>query len=632
MFTLNLNEDLELNDGNFRITSRLGNLLQLQHLATGEYSTMQVADLPARLKTLPVPDCEVSPHALTHLSKEDLHEVQLWATHLEEMTTGTRPGSDKPRPQYDPATTTLNKRVEAKVDELVGFGLKASRASLMRKKALYVAGGPAALIDRRKHQEVGPMDRADEALIEAIKAVIRSRAYKTTITKRGLHALASAELNRDNTGAPKALPSESTMYRYFETLDVDKHSMGTAAARRSRGNTPKRQFGGTRRFLPGQEVQVDSTPMDVLVQTKTGPQRPTLTIMIDVASRCIVSSTIRLKAAKGYDHALLLAQTMVPYSQRPDRTLHRALIQARRPDLTLLSAARKAELEMSRPFIFPRRIMTDNGKDYLSAVFNSACRKFGIDITRSAVHTPTDKAIVERTFRSINTLFTQTLPGYIGNSTVNRGQEAAQDNLLDVTTLHELFDDWILNVWNHRPHDGLTDSFEPSRVYSPVQFFGAASEYSGIVDLPLTTTDFIDLLPSDDRIIGNNGVEFRNRFYDSPELQPHRGSKSRLKHLGGKWEIKFNPYDIAHIWVRSPENTWIECAWRSSAIVTSPHFAEIQQNLLETTERDETASDHARLEGVPMPTGTSLPYITAVEQPFADLSTIDFDAFDEEKE
>ena len=33
-----------------------------------------------------------------------------------------------------------------------------------------------------------------------------------------------------------------------------------------------------------------------------------------------------------------------------------------------------------------------------------------------------------------------------------------------------------------------------------------------------------------------------------------------------------------------------------------------------------------------MPTGTSLPYITAVEQPFADLSTIDFDAFDEEKE
>ena len=84
--------------------------------------------------------------------------------------------------------------------------------------------------------------------------------------------------------------------------------------------------------------------------------------------------------------------------------------------------------------------------------------------------------------------------------------------------------------------------------------------------------------------------------------------------------------------MRSPENKWIECAWRNSAIVTGPHFAEIQQNLLESTERDETASDHARLEGVPMPTGTPVPYVTAVEKRYDDLSTIDFDPFDEETE
>jgi putative transposase len=604
MYTLDISGDIALTDGTFRIIGGAGSLYRMQNLSTGVQTTEHLADIFPRL--LEVPAWPTStPRQLDSLEPRELADVQFWANHIEEMTSGVRPGHDSPRPQYDPAVTSLNERTNAKISELREQGQPACRSALLRKKTLYQTGGAAALIDRRTSKNVGKLDQADERVVDAIAEVAATYSNKSTVTESYLHTRVEKYLILQYGQDAPPLPSRASLYRYFKALTKGRHTTGKATTRRSAANTPKnRPYGTIRRLLPGEEVQVDSTPMEVMVRVKgvPGGMRPTLTVMIDRATRSVIASTIRLDAAKGYDHALLLTQALVPFQNRPDRSAHRALLAARHPEYTFLSTEQRLQLERSRPFIFPRRIVTDNGKDYLSSVFKSACRKYGIDITMSAIHTPTDKPHVERNFESIGTLFTQSLPGYLGNHTVNRGYKVEDDELLDIATLTELFDDWVVNVWQNRPHRGLRDPFEPTVLYSPNQAYNGAAAYSGVVAYPLSKDDFIELLPSADRVIGAVGVQFKNRHFDSAELQPYRLTPSRRPAKGSKWEVKFNPYDFTHVWVRSPSDTWIECSWREMGVIDLPHFSDIA-NATRVARRNEVARDDAHRAGVPMPSG-----------------------------
>ena len=54
------------------------------------------------------------------------------------------------------------------------------------------------------------------------------------------------------------------------------------------------------------------------------------------------------------------------------------------------------------------------------------CRALGISVQPARPYTPTDKAIVERTFHSINTLFCQHVAGYVGGNVTMRGKDPAR--------------------------------------------------------------------------------------------------------------------------------------------------------------------------------------------------------------
>lgn len=630
MLTLERNTDLILNDGTFRITERYGNNVHLKDLTTGLPSVAHIGDLLPRLACPPARTSTVSPQVLSHLSAEDRREVTMWATHIEEMTSGRHPDFDTPRTQYDPATTTLNERITTKIAELAGFGYKTSRSSLFEKKKAYEGGGAAALLDGRKHKQVGKLDKADERIINAITSVVARKVMKSTTTESELHRLVKQELVlRYQDDAPE-MCSRATLYRYFNALYGGNHT-AKATTRRSKAGTPNRTYGTSRRMLPGQEVQIDTYTLNVFVETKTGPQRPQLTVMIDVATRTVIAHSLRLKGTKGYDHALLLAQAMVPYNQRPDLTEHRALVAAQRPDVQLLSPEERARLQAAHPVITPRYIITDNGKDYLSAVFTSACAKFNVDVVRSAIHTPTDKAHVERNFGSLNHRFVQSLEGYAGTDVGNRGSRPENENLLDLATLTELLDDWILSEWQYRPHNGLRDPYDPTQIFSPNQWFNACADFAGDIHLPLGVDDFIDLMPSKTRVIGSSGVQYLNRLYDSDQLHPYRGQPSNRPHLNNEWEMKFNPRDVTRVWVRSPENEWIECRWREADSIFQPHFSDIQQNLAKT-EANEEAEFSARRAGALMPPVTQVPQPQKLKVDWDQTKHMDLGMFEVEDE
>ncbi|MGW2151603.1 hypothetical protein ACWCOT_45400 [Nonomuraea bangladeshensis] len=71
-------------------------------------------------------------------------------------------------------------------------------------------------------------------------------------------------------GAAVELPSKATLYRLLAKLTQGTHALGTARARRSRAHGAKAPFGQWTVFAPGEVVQIDSTPLDVLVRLDDG--------------------------------------------------------------------------------------------------------------------------------------------------------------------------------------------------------------------------------------------------------------------------------------------------------------------------------------------------------------------------
>jgi hypothetical protein len=183
------------------------------------------------------------------------------------------------------------------------------------------------------------------------------------------------------------------------------------------------------------------------------------------------------------------------------------------------------------------------------------------------------KATIERTFGSINTLFCQHVAGYTGRDVTRRGADPAGDNLWSLADLQELLDEWVIAGWQCRPHEGLRHPFTPDRPCSPNDAYAALVGAAGYVPVALTGEDYIELMPSDWRTIGDGGIQVDYRTYNCAELGPYRHQMSGVAGKGARWEIHADPYDVSRIWVRdhhAKEGGWITVPWTHHAMVAQP--------------------------------------------------------------
>jgi transposase InsO family protein len=173
---------------------------------------------------------------------------------------------------------------------------------------------------------------------------------------------------------------------------------------------------------PGEQVQIDSTPIDVMVLLETGmPVRADLTIAVDVATRTICAAALRPVGTKAVDAALLLARILVPEPMRPGWSGALRMSASRLPHARLVDVDARMELAAAKPVIVPDTIVIDGGKVFVSDTFTRACARLGISVQNCRPGTPTDKGTVEATFDAINTLFCQHVAAYTGSNTQLRG-------------------------------------------------------------------------------------------------------------------------------------------------------------------------------------------------------------------
>jgi putative transposase len=380
---------------------------------------------------------------LDGLPTEVLAEAKEWERHIMEVVTGLPPGA-KPgspsRPEYDPMTSSLGQRYQAKADEL-GVSYRTVEA----RRARYAIQGLWGLVDQRAVRQWQATGRADARLVMAIAEALDAETHGSTGTRSRLIRRVTKSLEETYGPGAVPLPGKTTFYKLIDTLSTGRHTFGSAVTRRQLANRPDGPFEPTLADRPGEQVQIDSTPLDVMVLLDSGVAvRADLTIAVDVATRTICAAVLRPIGTKAVDASLLLAKLLVPEPMRPGWSESLQMSASRLPHLQLMDTDARMEAAAAKPVIVPDGVVIDGGKVFISDTFMRACARLGISVQRARPRTPTDKAVVEATFSSINTLFTQHLAAYTGSNTSRRGDRVEQHAAWTIPELQDLLDEWLI--------------------------------------------------------------------------------------------------------------------------------------------------------------------------------------------
>ncbi len=536
---------------------------------------------------------------LDGLPAEAVVGARWWERHIVEVLTGVPPDAGEgtiPRPEYDPAVVTLTRREQAKAAELTAAGHPVTASAVTKRRRRYQEQGLSGMVDYRARRRMPPHGRVDAGVVAAMRQAIGEAAEDSTRTAAFVFRR-TREILAGGGGETGKLPSERTLYRLFGRLEAGRHTTGSASTRRSLAARPEGPFGQVPAAAPGDVMQIDSTPLDVLVRLDNGvPDRVDLTGIIDVATRTVTAAVLR-PATKSVDASVLLARTVTPEPMRPGWPQAMRMAASALPFRRLLSIDERLEHAAARPVIIPQVIVVDHGKVFVSESFRASCAFLGISFQPARKATGTDKPHIERMLGSVATMFAQYVSGYTGRSPEYRGRGAEKNAVWSLPELQDLLDQWLIAEWQNRPHDGLRDPLHPGRAFSPNEKYAALIETAGYVPLALSPDDYIELLPATWRAVNAYGIKISRRVYDGKELNPLRMQHSGVTARKGLHEVHHDPYDISRVWVRDHRNGgWITVFWTQLHRVAAP-FGEL-------------AWDHA---GKLMPGATEAELADAVE-------------------
>ena len=506
---------------------------------------------------------------LDSLPGEVLAAARAWERHVVEVETGLSPGADPgtaPRPEYDPASPDAWRSAP-------GQGRRARRRfrTVERMRAQYAHQGLWGLVDRRAVRAREATGRADARLVAVARQIIDAETHASTGTRGRLIRRVTKAVEDAYGPGVVPLPGRTTFYKL-----IDIAVRGTAHVRvggdaRQAANRPERPFTPTFAARPGEQVQIDSTPIDVMVLLESGmPVRADLTIAVDVATRTICAAVLRPVGTKAVDAALLLARMLVPEPMRPGWAAALRMSASRLPHARLLDIDARMELAAARPVIVPDTIVIDDGRVFVSDTFIRACARLGVSVQDCPPGTPTDKGIVEATFAAINTLFCQHVAGWTPAPTRS----------------------FAATGWTRRPPGrcricricstsgccaggsaGRTtrSATRTSRrkVLSPNDKYAALVAAAGYLPLTLTGEDYLELLPVAWRQINDYGIRIDYRTYDSPGLGPWRRQHSGIAARRGLWEVHHDPYDLSQVFVRTPDG-WVTAPWTHLPMISAP--------------------------------------------------------------
>ncbi len=523
---------------------------------------------------------------IDQVPEEHRAQVDWKLAHLHEILEGT-PIDDpdsKPRACYDPASTTLVQRVEAKSKELAEAGRPVAPRTLFSWIEALQKAGPWGLVDKRRHRTTSPLSRAPAEVVDVLRDEIMRTRNASTVKAQATINRAVRRLTEEGV---ENIPSDRTLRRYYWALAHRTYGQAEATTRRT-NRRPDGSFTPQRATRPGEWVQADTNRLDVLAVYPSGKAGAVeLTMAIDIATRSIVGWVFTAEAPNRSDIARLLMRTMCPEQMRDGWDQRVRATHASSPLRDLVDLDDRLKTAAAIPVVYPEVFAVDRGKAYVSTSMLRACEHLGISVQPARPYQGSDKAVIERTFGSINTLFCQYLDGYKGRNTAHRGDDVDSKAKYTISELEELFSWWVAAFWQRRPHSGLRNPLHPNQELTPNQAYAAHVMAAGYVPRPIHYDTYLRLLPIVTRTVGNLGITINNMTYDSDELGPYRHQHSGLPGSPYKWNIHYDPDDLRQVWLYDHEtDKTVVAPWVFSEHLTKPFSESIWRTAWSLTKAD----------------------------------------------
>jgi putative transposase len=256
--------------------------------------------------------------------------------------------------------------------------------------------------------------------------------------------------------------------------------------------------------------QCDHTRVDVLVVDSAGEilGRPTLSIVVDTYSRCIMGIHLGFDAPSAAVVCLALRHAILPKQYSSAYEL----------------------LQSWDTYGLPQYLYTDGGKDFRSQHIELVATQLGIVLCRR--RKPSDGGIVERPFGTFNSEFFSTLPGYTGSNVTQRSPKAESEACLTLQQLERLLVRYIVDRYNQTIDARMSNQTRIGRW-----------ETGRMVQLPLLGDRELDicLMRRDRRSVYRSGyIQFANLTYLGEHLAAYAGESVI---------VRYNPCDITTIYI-----------------------------------------------------------------------------------
>lgn len=571
-----------------QVTALNGLAIQLRSMSSGVPMLLAASELLSSNKYSLLDDglseraSDTSPGEVIPGSVPDevTRAARLIEGHLLEVLTGYKSGScadaapGEPKAQYDPSLTKLSARIEAKATELG----RTSR-SLWKLHTAYRKHGQTGLIDRRAVRLSA--SGAPTWAVRAIDRIVLDLLNQSNQTKTRIVELVKKQIRQlPDLPADFKMPSSSTLGRWIFAREDAKRLVKSAASRRNAANRPGKTYTRFHATRPGEVVLIDSTPLDAFALDPITHQVVSvdLTIAIDLFTRSLVGWRFT-HSTKAVDAAFLLADIISP---KRAREFFGDAIEKPFVGIPELIVTRGSELSdgheevlgrvLAVPFLHPESVVIDQGRVYLSDAFRYAAQQLGINILLARPYSPTDKAHVERMFRSIREQFVMALPGYTGPNVYERGSNPEGDAHFYLHEIDDRFASWVAVHWQNRTHDGLFLPVVPTLELTPNQMLAEGIARAGCMFVLPDPDMHHQLLPVVWRQIHHYGVDVDKLRYDSPALDPFRNAPSPFqgKHPG-KWPFRQDPRDKSKLLFHDVETgVWHEIPWTGASHQNRP--------------------------------------------------------------
>lgn len=381
------------------------------------------------------------------------------------------------------------------------------------------------------------IDKGRGRLSEEVDAVIQD-TIKKLLLKREFGTIKDVHRDVKRFCLDKNLPvpgKTAIRDRFLKISDKERVSS------RQGKKVAKEKFSPLRGSFPGADhpldvIQIDHTPADVIIVDDIYRKpigRPTLTIAIDVCTRALMGFNMWLEAPSAASTGLCIFHALLP----KEKWMEARSLNAKWPC-----------------YGKPRKIHTDNAKEFRGTVLGRACKSYGIDLEQRPKGSPNFGGHVERGFRTYLRKI-HTLQGTTFSNTRSKfDYDSSGRAILTLKEFEYWFTIYIAKIYHNDFHTGVKTT--------PIALFQEG--ILGVdgkpgIGLPERFIDEeklrLDFLPFVERTVQEYGVLIDHIYYNDDILRSriHENDPGNPR-SARKFIFRRDPSDISVIYFWEPDS------------------------------------------------------------------------------